>query len=218
MQVDEIWGFVGVKEKNARRLYHAPDHGDAYCYFAIDRETKLVLCHMAGRRDAAHADAFMGILAGCVRKSFHLSTDGFRPYQNAVPANLFGRVDHGMLVKRYGIDPNGDGPRWYSPAAITGIDKRANHGDPDFDRICTSHVERANLTLRMQVRRMTRLTNGFSKKAQNHRAMLGLFFGWYNFVRPHRTLKATPAERHGVADGQWKIGRLLQEAAYAAAA
>jgi IS1 family transposase len=173
---------------------------------------------MVGRRDSAHANAFMGILAGAVRGHFSLSTDGFRPYQNAVPLNLGGRVDHGMLVKQYGIDPNGDGPRRYSPAAITGIDKRANCGSPDFDRICTSHVERANLTLRMQVRRMTRLTNGFSKKARNHRTMLGLFFGWYNFVRPHQTLKATPAERHGIAAERWDVGRLLQEAAYAAAA
>lgn len=219
VQVDEIWGFVGAKEKNARRLHHAPSQGDAYCYFGIERSTKLVVCYLLGKRDAAHADVFIDQLASITNGKFQLSTDGFTPYRNTVRAHLGGRVDHGLIIKQFGNDPNGEGQRRYSPAAIISIKKEANVGTPKEEQICTSHVERANLTLRMQLRRMTRLTNAFSKKFANHDAMLGLFFAWYNFVRPHSSLKkTTPAAMHGVAKEPWSMEKLLKEAAYAAAA
>lgn len=219
VQCDEIWGFVGAKEKNARRLNHDESHGDAYCYFAIERETKLVYCFTLGKRSTEVTDIFAEQLAGSTSGEMQVSTDGYSPYRNAMWTHLRGRASHGVLVKQYGLNPNDDGPRRYSPAAIVGIEKSPNFGDPDLDRVCTSHVERGNLTMRMQVRRMTRLTNAFSKKWENHYAMLALFFAWYNFVRPHSTLKTTPAVAHGIASEPWTIEKLLREAAsYANAA
>lgn len=216
IQCDEVWGFVGAKEKNARRLNHDDSHGDAYCFIAIDRETKLVYCFAIGKRSPEMTDLFAEQLSLCAAGTFQISTDGFKPYENALFRYLHGRASHGVLVKKYGLDPNGEGPRRYSPAAIVGIDKHAAFGRPEDRRICTSHIERANLTLRMQVRRMTRLTNAYSKKWENHYAMLALYFAWHNFVRPHLTLKTTPAVAHGLASEPWTIERLLNEAALAA--
>jgi IS1 family transposase len=211
-----VWGFVGAKEKNARRLDHDGSHGDAYCYIAVERETKLVYCFSLGKRSHECTDLFIEQLAECTTGEFQVSTDGFGPYQPTIWNRLRDRVSHGVLVKQYGNDPRGDGPRRYSPAAIIAIIKKEVFGDPDQKRICTSHVERGNLNVRMHCRRMTRLTNAFSKKFENHYAMLAIYFAWHNFVRPHMTLKTTPAVAHGIASEPWTIERLLNEAATAA--
>ncbi|WP_310820843.1 IS1 family transposase [Stratiformator vulcanicus] len=215
VQCDEIWGFVGAKEKNARRLNHDPLNGDAYTFIAIERKTKLVYCYMIGKRNSDSTDAFIEQLDGATSGHFQLSTDGFHPYRTAVYSHLNGRVDHGVLVKKYGNDPNGDGPRRYSPAAIIGIERTAALGRPMKSKVCTSHIERSNLTLRMQCRRMTRLTNGFSKTWEQHDAMLAIYFAWYNFVRKHSTIKTTPAVAHKLESEQWSMERLLTEAAKA---
>ncbi len=212
IEADEVWGFVGCKERT--RQFHGYDpavYGDAYCFTAIERTTKLIVAWHLGKRTPDDALDFADNLYHATRGRFQMTTDGFTPYRTAIPA-LFGpRVDFATLVKDY--ETPDEGQRRYSPADIVGITIRIHSGEPDKKKICTSHVERHNRSIRMAVRRMTRLTDAHSKKWENHDAMLGLFFAYYNFARVHGTIKTTPAVAAGLADHVWSVAELLAKAA-----
>jgi transposase-like protein/IS1 family transposase len=219
VQADEMWGFVAMKERTKnRRQIDDYETGDAYCYVAIERTSKIVLAWHLGKRDLPNTQRFMADVKQSTRGRFQLTTDGFHSYPPAVGLTFEERpIDFARLVKTYGKPP--DEGR-YSPPQVIGITKTPCCGNPDPDAICTSHVERHNLSMRMQNRRLTRLTNAFSKKWENHEAALGLYFGVYNFVRPHGTLtkrngglKTTPAMEAGLTDHAWSILELLTEAA-----
>jgi IS1 family transposase len=178
---------------------------------AIERYTKLVLNFALGRRSQATTDAFIeGLRAATARQRFQISTDGFQPYISAITTTLSDRCDFAQLIKVYTQDP--EGQRRYSPPDITHAEKVPVMGKPDPAKICTSHVERQNLTIRMQMRRLTRLTNAFSKKWENLWAAYCLHFGWYNFVRRHQTLRVTPAMAAGITDHMWTMRELLETA------
>jgi transposase-like protein/IS1 family transposase len=214
IQCDEVWSFVAKKERTAFFQNAGKGCGDAYIFTAIERSTKLLFCFHVGRRSAEDAALFADKLALCCSDSIrpHVSTDGYNPYHTAIPAAFGHHVDHGMLIKQY-ASPTGKGQQRYSPATIIGAKHYQNAGTSKPGQICTSHIERSNLTIRMQNRRFTRLTNAFSKKWQNHELMFALFVAWYNFCRPHMTLKTTPAVAAGLATGEWSLERLLQASA-----
>jgi len=207
VEVDEIWGFVGMKEKTRANFYSLSDNvGDAWCYIGFEANTKLVLSWHLGKRTPEDTYCFMEKLRETVADDFQMTTDGFKPYPNAI-RSVFGRTtNYAQLVKTYGLS---DDDRRYSPPAIVSIDKHVVIGEPNEDRICTSYVERNNLNVRMFVRRMTRLTNGFSKRWENHEAALTLFFAYNNFCRKHGTLKTTPAVAAGLTDHQWTVEELM---------
>ncbi len=211
VQCDEIWGFVGMKEKT--RVAKHPelvDAGDAYCFTAIERESKLMLAWHLGTRTPEDTVYFADKLALATAGRFQVSTDGFKPYAHAIPAAL-PNADFAQVVKTFATKEDGKAAR-YSPGEVTGTVKTPRNGNPDPDRISTSHVERHNLTIRMQNRRMTRLTNAFSKKWENHELALALQFAYYNFCRVHQTLKMTPAMKAGLTDHPWTLEELVREA------
>lgn len=188
IQADEIWSFVRMKAKTARRkgLDNNSDHGDIWTWTAIDADTKLVPSWLVGGRDFVTAKTFIDDLASRLASRIQLTTDGLKVYVEAVE-QVFGMdIDYATLVKLYGDDPQPQ--KRYSPAKITGTEKQVVQGSPDPDHIATSYVERQNLNMRMAMRRFTRLTNGFSKKEANHVAAISLYYMVYNFVRPHITL------------------------------
>ena len=198
VQCDEIWSFIHCKEKNVETAKAAPPAaGDVWTWTAID-ENKLIVSFAVGARDAGAAYEFMQDLKGRLSTRVQLSTDGHRPYLEAVGDAFGDQIDYAMLVKIYGEAPEKERRR-YSPARCMGIDKRVISGEPDPVHISTSHVERQNLSMRMGMRRFTRLTNAFSKKVENHLHMLSIYFVHYNFIRRHQTLKTTPAVKAGVA-------------------
>jgi IS1 family transposase len=208
IQCDEIWAFCYAKEKNVpKEMAGRFGVGDVWTWTAIDPDSKLIVCWNIGLRDAITAEIFMADLQSRLAHRVHLTTDGFRGYLPAV-ADTFGKnVDYGMLVKVYGPTET-KGPRRYSPPAITEIKRHRISGNPDLASLSTSNVERANLTMRMGMRRFTRLTNGFSKKLQNHENAVALHFMHYNFARIHQTLRVTPAMAAGVADHVWSIDEI----------
>jgi IS1 family transposase len=210
IQVDEIWQFVGCKQKNATAEKVERDGicGDVWTWTAIDADTKLIPCWLIGQRDAMSAHDFMVDLAGRLTGRVQLTSDGLRFYRQAVKS-AFGRdIDYAMLVKIYGeIDT--EGQRRYSPATCIGCEVKNVVGDPDPDHISTSYIERHNLTVRMSNRRFTRLTNGFSKKVENHAAQIAIFMTVYNFQRKHMTLGTTPAVKAGIADHIWSIEEII---------
>jgi transposase-like protein/IS1 family transposase len=209
VQADEIWGFVGMKQKMKNFLGIESDElGDAYCFIAIERDTKLILAWHLGHRTEADTIVFTEKLAYATRGNFQISTDGFRPYQHAVVLSLGAQhVDFAQIVKVYAASREGE--QRYSPAEVVDCVKTPIFGDPDPARICTSHIERQNLTVRMSMRRMTRLTNAFSKKWLNHKAAYALYFAHYNFCRVHTTLRVTPAMESGLTDHVWELAELL---------
>ena len=184
IQCDEVWSFVGKKERTAFFDGSGEGFGDAYIFTAIERNTKLLFCFHVGRRSGEDAALFADKLALCCSDTIrpHVSTDGYNPYHTAIPSAFSHNVDHGMLIKQY-ASPTGKGQQRYSPASIIGSKPYQNAGHSEPGQICTSHVERSNLTIRMQNRRFTRLTNAFSKKWENHELMFALFVAWYNFCR-----------------------------------
>jgi len=208
VQADEIWSFIGKKEK-AREDGDDPTLGDAYCFVAIERDSKLVLAWHLGRRTARDTEAFVEKLNEATAGNFQITTDGFRAYVDAVSMSLGTRVDFAQLIKVYRATP--DGERRYSPAEVVSTEEVLVIGQPDPKKICTSHVERQNLTMRMQIRRFTRLTNGFSKKWENRYAALSLYFAYYNFVRIHSTIRVTPAMEAGLTDHVWTIEEMLSK-------
>jgi transposase-like protein/IS1 family transposase len=207
VELDEIWSWVFCKEK-AKRVDHDPSFGDNYCFVAIERNTKLVLNFALGKRDQATTNQFIeGLRQATARQPYQLTADGFPAYPSAIENTLSDRVDFAQLVKVYRATPEGE--RRYSPAEVVSTERVPVIGNPDPARICTSIVERQNLTMRMQMRRLTRLTNAFSKKWENLWAALCLHFAWYNFCRVHRSLRVTPAMQSGIADHVWSLTELL---------
>ena len=209
VQCDEIWSFCYSKEKNV-----APDdkgilgYGDVYTWTAIDADSKLAISWLVGRRDYDYAEAFMSDLASRLSERVQLTSDGYGCYINAVEKMFGGAVDYAMLVKIYGDDSNAQ--KRYSPASFVSAEKRTMAGNPDKAHISTSFVERQNLTMRMGMRRFTRLTNGFSKKIDNLAHAVALHFMHYNFVRIHKTLKTTPALEAGVTNKLWSMADVVE--------
>lgn len=215
VQCDEIWSFCYAKSKNVGRAKAAADGaGDVWTWTGIDPDSKLMVSWVVGSRDADSAKSLMDDLAARLANRVQLTTDGHNAYLEAVGEAFGDGIDYAMLVKLYGSSPESAQGR-YSPAECIGIQKKAIEGLPDFDHISTSHVERHNLTMRMQMRRFTRLTNAFSKKLENHYHALSLYFLFYNFVRIHKTHRMTPAMAAGITDRLWSmedIVRLVDEA------
>jgi transposase-like protein/IS1 family transposase len=211
VQADEIWGFVKCKDRTRQRLGldDFSEVGDVWTFVAIDRTTKLVLTHHVDKRTPQATVTFSRKLWAATSGRFQLSTDGYHPYRDAIPNTLGTRVDHGVLIKKYGKMQGTDPATRYSPPTVIGIERLHVWGSPDANQICTSHAERTNLTLRMGIRRLTRLTNGHSKKWDNHVAAMGLFFAYYNVCRVHSTLKTTPAVAAGLTDRVWSVKELL---------
>ena len=204
LQCDEIWEFVGAKAKNASPEKKAAGWGDIWTWTGIDADTKLIVSYLVGGRDSGWAKDFMEDCAKRSRNRVQITTDGHRVYLDAVE-NAFGAdIDYAQLQKIYGA-PSDEETRRYSPAKCIGCDLKVVSGNPDPAHVSTSYVERSNLTLRMGNRRFTRLTNGFSKKVDNHRHMVALFFLYYNFCRVHSTLRVTPAMEAGISDHVWMI-------------
>ena len=211
VQVDELWSFIHAKAKNVPAAADpALRLGDCYTFTAIDPVTKLMPCWLVGFRTGQCADEFMEDLAGRLSNRVQLTTDGMSGYPAAV-ANHFGdNVDYAVLNKNYAAGPAvKEAKRRYSPAECTGATKIPMIGIPFPDRVSTSHVERANLSMRMNMRRFTRLTNGFSKKIENHMHAVSFFFMVYNFVRVHGSVKTTPAIAAGVTTIKWTIEDIL---------
>jgi transposase-like protein/IS1 family transposase len=210
VQADEMWGFVGMKEKTKKRKLNTdPMLGDAYTFVAIERHTKLVVAWHLGRRTVKHTVDFTEKLYEATSGRFQLTTDGFAAYPDAVAYSLGTRVDFAQLIKIYAQPEQGGGEHRYSPAKVVEALPRPMWGSPDPERICTSHVERQNLTMRMMIRRLTRLTNGFSKKWENLRAALALHFAYYNFCRIHKSIRCTPAMEAGITKSVWELKDLL---------
>ncbi len=212
VECDEIWGFVGCKEKTRQRRGYGEDHGDAYCFTAIERTTKLLLAWHLGKRSPGNTAVFASRLRQAVTGRCQLTTDGYKPYASLIPDAFSGQVDFAQLVKIYGKQPEGPSTR-YSPADIIGLEMHNVCGFPNPALVSTSFVERHNLSIRMAVRRMTRLTNAHSKKWANHEYALAIFFLYYDFCRVHMTLKTTPAVAAGIADQVWSVERLQDELA-----
>ncbi len=210
VECDEIWGFIQKKEGHkGPEEAHDNSIGDAYCFVAIERHTKLVLNFALGRRDTATTQIFVeGLRQATSHHRFQITCDAFRPYVNAISDTLGDRVSFAQLIKVYGTVEEGREAR-YSPSRIVETEAVPVFGDPDPQRICTSIIERQNLTIRMQMRRLTRLTNGFSKKWENLWAAYCLHFAYYNFCRIHRSLRVTPAMEAGITDHVWDLAELL---------
>lgn len=216
VQCDEIWSFCYAKQKNVAAAKAAPNGaGDVWTWTALDADTKLIVSYLAGGRDAGYAEAFIADLKDRLTTRVQLTTDGYIAYLTAVEDAFGADVDYAMLVKLYGPSPDATKGR-YSPAECTGIRKTRVEGNPDKAHVSTSYVALQNLTMRMQMRRFTRLTNAFSKKFENHHRALALYFMFYNFVRIHKTLKVTPAMAANVSDRLWSmedIAALIEAAA-----
>ena len=208
VQADEIWSFIGKKQKNTT-FDDSDDLGDCYCWVAIEARTKLVLSYVVGKRSLQNAHKLVDNLrrATSATKRFQPTSDGLKHYVEAVAVNLHDRCDFAQLIKIYASPREGE--QRYSPGEVVEAVAVTIFGNPKESRICTSHVERQNLTMRMQIRRLTRLTNGFSKKLDNHKAAIALHFAYYHFCKIHQTLRVTPAMESKITDHRWTIGEML---------
>jgi IS1 family transposase len=204
IQVDEIWSYVGAKDKNVPEEKRDQfGIGSVWTWTAIDADSKLIPSWRVGTRDAGVASEFLYDLSQRLANRVQLTSDGHKAYLDAVDYAFSGDIDYAMLVKIYGAEPGSE--TRYSPAVCMGCKKENKVGNPDPKHISTSYVERQNLTMRMSMRRFTRLTNGFSKKIENHIAALAVYFMYYNFVRIHQTLRVTPAMAAGVTSKLWDV-------------
>jgi IS1 family transposase len=204
VQCDEIWSFVYAKKRNVEDAKAAPDGaGDAWTWTALDADTKLIVSFLVANRDAPSAQTFMQDVASRLANRVQLTTDNLRSYLDAVEDAFGGDIDYAKLIKLYGEGPASAGR--YSPAECTGTKKVRMMGDPDPKHISTSYVERQNLTMRMSMRRFTRLTNAFSKKLEPHMDMVALYTVWYNFARMHKTLRCSPAMAAGLSQTLWSM-------------
>lgn len=209
IQVDEIWSFTYAKQKNVAAAKAAPDQaGDTWTWTAIDADNKLIVSYFVGGRDSECAMWFMDDLRSRLANRVQITSDGHKAYLEAVEGAFGGDIDYAMLVKIYGAAPESMKGR-YSPAECTGARKERIEGNPDPEHVSTSYVERNNLTIRMHMRRFTRLTNGFSKKVENHAYAVALHMMYYNFVRTHSKLRMSPAMAAGVSDRLWEIGDIV---------
>jgi IS1 family transposase len=209
IQCDEIWSFIAAKQKNVTAEMRAknPSAGDVWTWTAIDADTKLCVSFAVGDRSAATAHPFMQDIASRLKFRVQLTTDGHRPYLAAVEDAFGADIDYAQLVKLYG--GSGDNEKRYSPAECMGAVPTPITGTPDPKHISTSYVERQNLSMRMGMRRFTRLTNAFSRKIENHMAMVAVYFMFYNFGRIHQTLRVTPAMEAGVSDHVWSVEEIV---------
>jgi IS1 family transposase len=208
VQCDEIWAFTYAKQKNVATAKAAPlGAGDTWTWTAIDADSKLIISYIVGGRDAGYAHEFMQDVAGRLTSRVQLTTDGHKAYLSAVEGAFGADVDYAMLIKMFGDAPGPAGR--YSPASCTGIIKHRVEGRPAEKDVSTSYVERQNLTMRMHMRRFTRLTNGFSKSVENHAYAVALHFTYYNFVRIHKTLRMTPAMAAGISNRLWEVSDIV---------
>lgn len=211
VQCDEIWSFVGMKQRNVpEELKGVLGLGDVYTWTAIDADTKLVPCWHVGNRGAESAYTFIHDIAKRLDGRIQLTTDGHKAYLIAVEDAFGSDIDFAQLVKLYGNEgQTKESARRYSPAEFTGSEKKRITGNPVMDDVSTSYVERQNLTMRMHMRRFTRLTNAFSKKLENHMHAISLYFMFYNFCKIHKTLRVTPAMEAGIADHVWDLEEVI---------
>jgi IS1 family transposase len=208
VEIDEIWGFVGAKRNNAKR---AGAYGDVWTFIALDADTKLIPSYVVGKRDAYHTKMFMDDLASRLTMRVQISSDSLAAYPDAFERSFGTSADYGQIVKTYAVTPLGKAAAVrYSPAEVVAIEKTVVSGTPDVDLISTSHVEKQNHTLRMHCRRLTRLTNAFSKKFENFEAAVALNFAYYNFVKTHGALKMTPAMAAGIEKSHWTVAELME--------
>jgi IS1 family transposase len=208
IQCDEIWSYVGKKQMHLQRTDDRIRLGDQWTFVAIDPDTKLVPSYRVGKRTREHAVAFMTDLSDRLSNRVQISSDSLRTYVDAVERAFGADVDYGQIVKFYDAEPIGPGR--YAPPRVTGVERTVIAGNPDQAHISTSHVERQNLTMRMSMRRFTRLTNAFSKKLENLQAAVALHFAHYNLVRLHKTLRVTPAMAANVTDRLWSLDELVE--------
>jgi len=214
IEMDEIWGFVGKKERHLRPGDDPQQCGSIWTFCAIDADTKLVPAfRVATDRERGTTTAFVLDVADRMRNRLQISTDGLRSYVDAIDWAFSGKVDYGQIVKTYGAEESIEAQRRYSAPKITAVEKKAIYGRPNFDLISTSYVERLNGTTRTHMKRLARLTYAFSKKRENFEAAVGLHFAYYNFVRRHSTLRCTPAMAAGVEQSFWSVGDLVEAAA-----
>jgi IS1 family transposase len=210
IEMDEIWGFIGKKARTVTKE-DAAGIGDVWTWCAIDADTKLVPAFKVSDRSQAAANAFVADVASRMAYRVQISTDGFYAYTEAVKKSFGQNVDYGKIIKVYGTHAFGE--RRYSTSGVLSSEKFIETGNPNFELISTSYAERLNATTRLHMRRLTRLTLAFSKKRENFDAAVGLHFAYYNFVKRHNTLRATPAQAAGVAETKWTIGELIEAAA-----
>jgi len=211
LEMDEIWGFVGKKVKHVK-MDDPPEVGSVWTFCAIDAETKLVPAFRVGGRDTATANAFLQDVAARMKNRVQVSTDGLAAYKEAIERSFGGDADYGQIVKTYGHESS-DGQRRYSQPEFVSAEKKVVYGQPNFDLISTSYIERLNATTRLHMRRLTRLTLAFSKKRENFVAAVGLHFAYYNFVKRHNTLRCTPCMAADVTGSFWTVGDLVEAAA-----
>jgi IS1 family transposase len=210
IEVDEIWGFVEKKQRHVTASDDPSRCGDVWTFVAIDADTKLIPAFRTGKRDLPTAVAFMTDLSERVRNRIQISSDGLRAYVDATEQAFGTAVDYCQIIKTYETEPVGAGR--YSPPRVKSVERVAVAGDPSMSRASTSYVERSNLSIRMSNRRMTRLTNAFSKKIENHRAAMALHFANYNLCRVHGSLRMTPAMAAGVTTSVWTVAELVDAA------
>jgi IS1 family transposase len=211
LEMDEIWGFIGKKEKHVK-IEDPSELGSVWTFCAIDADTKLVPAFRVGDRDATTANAFLADVAGRMRNRVQISTDGLKAYEEAIERSFGGYADYGQIIKTYGHVEKSDHRR-YSPPEFVSAEKKIISGRPNYDLISTSYIERLNATTRLHMRRLTRLTLAFSKKRENFVAAVGLHFAYYNFVKRHNTLRCTPAMAAGVTGTFWTVGDLVEATA-----
>jgi IS1 family transposase len=208
IEVDEIWGFVGAKRKNAARC---GAYGDVWTFIALDADTKLIPSFVVGKRDAYHTKAFMSDLASRVSNRLQITSDAMAAYADATERAFGSEVDYAQLEKTYSVtNLNKDAASRYSPCEVVKVEKTVVQGMPDVNRITTSHVEKQNHTLRMHCRRLTRLTNAFSKKFENFEAAVALNFAYYNFCKRHGAIRMTPAQAAGIEASAWTVAELVE--------
>lgn len=211
IEVDELWSCVGKKQRKLKPE-DGPDKGDQYIFTALDAISKALICHRVGKRDGDTTRAFIWDLRERITNIPQISSDAFKPYEAAIQDAFGDDVHYGQIVKHYAGEPPTNAARGYSPGTVVGLQRQRVVGFPTRFQTSTSYVERSNLTFRMQNRRLTRLTNGFSKKLENHKAAIGMFVAHYNFCRVHEALRITPAMQLEVTDHVWDIGELVDVA------
>ena len=212
IQADEVWTFCYAKQKNVESAKAAPAwSGDTWTWTAIDADNKMLVSWLVGNRTSEYCNAFMEDLRERVTGRVQISTDGLKAYPEAVELSFGGNADFGQLIKTYGQTADSSPQRRYSPAEFVCAQKRPISGKPDFDHISTSYVERLNLSIRMGVRRYTRLSNAFSKKLENHVHMVAIWVVFYNWIRIHKTLKVTPAMEAGLTDTTMEWSDIIEQ-------